>query len=441
MVMEAQTGSALRQQVTRKLTLRLIVPIAIITFVNSIDRVNVSYAGSAMSADLGLSPDQFGFGVAMFFIAYLLFQYPHVRLLRSWGIKPWLFVSMVLWGCSGLWMAHVSSAAEFYAARFLLGMAEAGFAPGMTWLISRWTPPSMRAGALAGALVAVPLSMVLGGPLCGWLLGMANPLGMEPWRYMFLLIALPNLVLAVVAAMYMVDSPDKARWLSPPQRDWLAAEFVAQEGAADSPAMPLGQLARDPWLWRCCAGWLLIMTGSYALVFWLPQLVRQLDLGASELMIGTLSALPLAGIAIGLLLNGKRSDRARERLRHTGIPAAAAGLCMLAAAMLQPGWPVLALLTLAGLGIGAAQGVFWAIPGTVRLGGDRVPVGAIALISMFGTAGGIIGPMLTGALLASSGNFALAIGLLASLLVLALPVIAIDRSGRSRALPLPATSG
>jgi MFS family permease len=183
------------------------------------------------------------------------------------------------------------------------------------------------------------------------------------------------------------------------------------------------------------------MTGSYALVFWLPQLVRQLDLGASELMIGTLSALPLAGIAIGLLLNGKRSDRARERLRHTGIPAAAAGLCMLAAAMLQPGWPVLALLTLAGLGIGAAQGVFWAIPGTVRLGGDRVPVGAIALISMFGTAGGIIGPMLTGALLASSGNFALAIGLLASLLVLALPVIAIDRSGRSRALPLPATSG
>jgi ACS family tartrate transporter-like MFS transporter len=435
------SGNLLRRQVERKLAVRLILPIALITFVNSIDRVNISYAGSAMSADLGLGPEQFGLGVSLFFVAYLLFQYPHVRLLRSWGIKPWLFVSMVLWGCSGLWMAHVSSAAEFYAARFLLGMAEAGFAPGMTWLISRWTPPSMRAGALAGALVAVPLSMVLGGPLCGWLLGMANPLGMEPWRYMFLLIALPNLVLAVVAAMYMVDSPDKARWLSPPQRDWLAAEFVAQEGAADSPAMPLGQLARDPWLWRCCAGWLLIMTGSYALVFWLPQLVRQLDLGASELMIGTLSALPLAGIAIGLLLNGKRSDRARERLRHTGIPAAAAGLCMLAAAMLQPGWPVLALLTLAGLGIGAAQGVFWAIPGTVRLGGDRVPVGAIALISMFGTAGGIIGPMLTGALLASSGNFALAIGLLASLLVLALPVIAIDRSGRSRALPLPATSG
>jgi ACS family tartrate transporter-like MFS transporter len=159
----SQADEPIRRQVERKLAWRLILPIALITFVNSIDRVNVSYAGSAMSADLGLAPDQFGLGVSMFFLAYLLFQYPHVRLLRSWGIKPWLFVSMILWGISGLWMAHVQSAAEFYAARFLLGMAEAGFAPGMTWLISRWNPPSMRAGALAGALVAVPLSMVLGG--------------------------------------------------------------------------------------------------------------------------------------------------------------------------------------------------------------------------------------------------------------------------------------
>ncbi len=430
---EAQ--GALRQQVERKLLVRLIIPIAIITFVNSIDRVNVSYAGSAMSADLALSPDQFGFGVSMFFIAYLLFQYPHVRLLRAWGIKRWIFASMVLWGLSGLWMAHVTSAAEFYAARFMLGMAEAGFAPGMTWLISRWTPPSMRASALAAALVAVPLSMVLGGPLCGWLLGIGNPLGMEPWRYMFLLIAVPNLLLAVVAALYMVDSPDKARWLSPEQRDWLAREFVAQEGAADSPAMPVRELARDPWLWRCCLTWLLVMTGSYALVFWLPQLVRQLDLGSSELMIGVLSAMPLAALAAGLLFNGRRSDAKGERLRHTGIPAAAAGLAMLVAAFLQPGWPVLALLCVAGLGIGAAQGVFWAIPGTLRLGGDRVPVGAIALISMFGTAGGVIGPWLVGALVAQSGSFALAIALLASLLVLALPVIAVDRTGRAAMRP------
>ena len=155
MQIAAQAAETMRRQVERKLTLRLILPIAVITFINSIDRVNVSYAGSALSADLALAPDQFGLGVSMFFIAYLLFQYPHVRLLQSWGIKRWIFACMVLWGISGIWMAQVTSAGEFYAARFLLGMAEAGFAPGMTWLISRWTPPSMRAGALASALVNV----------------------------------------------------------------------------------------------------------------------------------------------------------------------------------------------------------------------------------------------------------------------------------------------
>ncbi|OYX66058.1 MAG: hypothetical protein B7Y88_06280 [Sphingomonadales bacterium 32-64-17] len=422
-------SDAIGARLQAKITLRLIVPIAVITFVNSIDRVNISYAGSAMSADLGLSPDQFGWGVSMFFVAYLLFQYVHVRLLRSWGIKRWIFVSMMLWGASGFWMAHISSATEFYAARFLLGMAEAGFAPGMTWLISQWAPPAMRARMLGGALVAVPLSMVLGGPLCGWLLQIDNPLDMPAWRHMFLLLTIPNVVLAVLAALYLVDRPDKARWLDGEERAYLAAEFVRQEGANDAPPRTMRQIASDPWLWRCSLTWLLVMTGSYALVFWLPQLVRALDLGDSEFLIGSLSALPLLALAIGLVVNGRRSDRKGERLLHTGLPAAAAGVAMMLAAVLQPGLPVLLLLCVAGLGIGAAQGVFWAIPGFVKLGGDKVPVGVIALISMFGTAGGIIGPWLTGVLVASEGNYSLAIALLASLLVLALPVIALRRRG------------
>jgi len=423
--------TALRERVWTKLARWLILPIALITFVNSIDRVNVSYAGSAMSAELGLSQSQFGQGVSMFFVAYLVFQYPHVRLLRAWGIKLWMLVSMLLWAASGLWMAHIRSAGEFYAARFLLGMAEAGFAPGMTWLISQWAPPSLRARALAGALVAVPLSMVLGGPLCGWLLGIGNALGMSAWRYMFLVIAVPNALLAFAAALYFVDRPNKARWLSKEERGWLEGEFSARDAPLRRiPA--LGEIARDPWLWRCCLTWLLIMTGSYALAFWLPQLVRQLDIGNSEFLIGTLSALPMLGLAIGLVVNGRHSDRRGERLLHAGLPSAAAGLAMFAAAFLPPGWPVLALLTLAGFGIGAAQGVFWAVPSAVRLGGESVPVGSIALISMFGTAGGIVGPWLTGALVESNGGFSLAIGVLAVLLMLALAVIAPDPSGRAR---------
>lgn len=429
--MESDEHGDLGRRVWRKLRLWLIAPIAGITFVNSIDRVNVSYAGSAMSTELGLTQQQFGQGVSMFFIAYLLFQYPHVRLLKAWGIRKWLFLSMLLWAASGIWMAHVHDAAQFYAARFLLGMAEAGFAPGMTWLISQWAPPSLRARALAGALVAVPLSMVLGGPLCGWLLGVGNAFDMAAWRYMFLVIAIPNLVLAFAAALYFVDTPARARWLSEDERNWIEREFRRDEPPpAETPS--IRAIARDPWLWRCCATWLLVMTGSYALAFWLPQLVRQLDLGDSEFMIGTLSALPMLGLAIGLVVNGRHSDHTGERLWHVGAPSALAGIAMMAAAMLPPGWPVLALLTLAGFGIGAAQGVFWAVPGAVRLGGDRVSVGAIALISMFGTAGGIIGPWLTGTLVQASGSFSGAIGTLAALLVLALFVIVFDPRGRAK---------
>lgn len=433
---DTNDASALRKRVARKLTLGLVVPIAVLTFVNSIDRVNVSYAGSAMSADLGLTPEQFGQGVSMFFVAYLLFQYPHVLLLRAIGIKAWLFVSMFLWACSGVWMAHVDSAGEFYAARFLLGMAEAGFAPGMTWLISQWTPPSFRARALSGALVAVPLSMVLGGPLCGWLLGLANPLGLEPWRYMFLAIAVPNVILAVAAAFHFVDRPARARWLSAEERRWLDEELSKGRSGETAPAPRFREIARDPWLWRCSIGWLLIMTGAYALAFWLPQLVRGLALSGSEFLIGTLSALPMLGVAIGLAINGRLSDRAGERLLHVAVPSAIAGVAMLVAAGLPTGWPVLALLFVAGLGLGAAQGVFWAIPSAVRLGGDTVPVGVIALISMFGTAGGIVGPLLVGVLVGSGGGFSLAIAALASLLVLVPLVVGIDRIGRTKAPPI-----
>ncbi len=428
--MDTVADSSLEKRVWAKLSLWLIVPIAGITFVNSIDRVNVSYAGSAMSAELALTQEQFGQGVSMFFLAYLLFQYPHVKLLKLWGIRRWLPASMAVWAISGFWMAHVQSAAEFYAARFLLGMAEAGFAPGMTWLISQWVPPSLRARALAGALVAVPLSMVLGGPLCGWLLGIDNTLDMASWRYMFLVIAIPNVLLAIAAGFYFVDTPDKARWLNDEERGWLARQFASQEQTT-RPEASFREIASDPWLWRCCLAWLLVMTGSYALVFWLPQLVRELDIGGSEFMIGTLSALPMLGLAVGLIANGRHSDRSGERLWHVGIPSALAGLAMVIAALLPPGWAVLGLLTLAGLGVGAAQGVFWAIPSKVRLGGDKVPVGAIALISMFGTAGGVVGPWLMGVLLQATGDFSAAIGVLALLLVLVLFVIVFDRAGRA----------
>ncbi len=401
----------------RRTVWRLLLPIAILTFVNSIDRMNVSFAGQQMSRDVGLTPTDFGLGVSTFFVAYLLFQYPHALLLRRLGIRLWLLLSMSVWGIAGLLMSRVHGQTDFVIARFVLGAAEAGFAPGMTWYISQWTPHATRARAMAIALSAVPFSLVVGGPLCGWLLGMENPLGLQSWRWMFLVSAVPNFLFALLAALYFVDRPGKARWLADGEGAALEAR-IASEGTSQAAGLPFAAALRDVRIWLCCAIWFLVMTGSYALVYWLPQIVRQLAIAKSEFMIGTLSALPQAGLVAGLFLNARLSDRRGERLRHTAAGALLGGLALMAATALPVGM-VLVMLVVAGFGIGAAQGVFWTVPAALQIGGGLVPIGVIAAISMAGTAGGIVGPSMMGALVERFGSHAPAILILAGFLLLA----------------------
>lgn len=409
----------------RRTVWRLLLPIAVLTFINSIDRMNVSFAGQQMSRDVGLTPSVFGYGVSTFFVAYLLFQYPHALLLRKLGMRLWLLLSMAVWGIAGVMMSRLQDPQDFIIARFVLGAAEAGFAPGMTWYISQWTPRATRARAMAIALAAVPFSLVVGGPLCGWLLGMSNPLGLQAWRWMFLVSAVPNFLFAVVAALYFVDRPARARWLASGEGERLEAQ-IAAEATHEAARVPFAHALRDGRIWLCSAIWFLVMTGSYALVYWLPQIVRQLAIADSELAIGTLSALPQAGLVAGLFLNARLSDRRGERLWHTAAGALLGGVALMAATVLPVGPAVLAMLVVAGFGIGAAQGVFWTVPAALRIGGGQVPIGVIAAVSMAGTAGGIVGPSMMGWLVEKLGSHQPAIILLAGLLLLAALLLAIN---------------
>ncbi|MEO8308013.1 MAG: MFS transporter [Pseudomonadota bacterium] len=409
----------------RKTVLHLLLPIALLTLINSIDRMNVSFAGAQMSRDIGLTPTGFGLGVSTFFVAYLLFQYPHALLLRRLGIRPWLLLSMTVWGVAGIMMSRVQDAHDFTVARFVLGMAEAGFAPGMTWYISQWTPRATRARAMAIALAAVPFSLVVGGPLCGLLLGMTNPLEIAGWRWMFLISAIPNFVFALVAAWYFVDRPSQANWLEAGAGKRLEQAIAAE--APDVRNITLAVALRDWRIWCCAAVWFLVMTGSYALVYWLPQIVRQLALAQSEWLIGTLSALPQAGLVAGLFLNARLSDKSGERLRHTARGAALGGCALIVAVFLPVGASVLALLVVAGFGIGAAQGVFWTVPQALGIGGGQVPVGVIAAISMAGTAGGVVGPTMLGWFVEKAGSHTPGILVLAAFLLVAAGILVLTR--------------
>jgi ACS family tartrate transporter-like MFS transporter len=411
---------------------RLLLPIALLTFINGIDRLNVSFAGPLMSQDVGLSPTQFGLGISTFFVAYLLFQYPHALLLRRFGIRAWLLLSMTVWGIAGLLMSRVQDQGDFLVARFLLGTAEAGFAPGMTWYISQWTPRATRARAMAVALAAVPFSLVVGGPLSGALLGMTNPLGLEAWRWMFLVSALPNFLFALLAAAYFVDRPSQAAWLAGGAGQQLEAAIVSEASVQTRRPNASGATWRDPRIWLCGAVWFLVMTGSYALVYWLPQIVRQMALADSEWLIGTLSALPQAGLVVGLLLNARHSDRSGERLVHTATGALLAGLALALAVFLSANAAILALLVVAGFGLGATQGVFWTLPSALGIGNGQVPVGVIAAVSMAGTAGGVVGPLMLGRLREVSGSHQSGILVLAGFLLLGAALLALWRIRMTR---------
>ncbi|MDB5455603.1 MAG: transporter [Caulobacter sp.] len=401
-----------------KMIRRLVFPLAILCFVNAIDRVNISFAAHAMGGDVGLTPATFGLGVSAFFVAYLLFQHTHAALLRRFGVRRWLLGSVLLWGVAGLLMARVESVGQFLGARFFLGVAEAGFAPGATYFIGRWLPQQVRARAMATILSAIPLSLILAGPLCGWMLGADNPLGWPAWRWMFALQAIPNFLLAVAAYFYFTDNVAQSRWLTDDERALVEATAPASQEA------PWRGVVGDPRVWRCAIGWLLVMAGSYALIFWIPQLVRQMNPDGSELRIGLLSALPQVGLMLGMQVNGWLSDRSGERCRHAGLAAGVAGLALLGSGLAPPGWMALFLLALASAGIGGTQSVFWAIPGALGIGGDRVPVKVITFISIFGTAGGIVGPALVGWLRQHTASFVPALLLLSLMLVAASLILA-----------------
>ncbi|MEY4760737.1 MAG: hypothetical protein RLZZ200_593, partial [Pseudomonadota bacterium] len=373
------------EAVFRRTTLSLLLPIAGITLLNGIDRMNVSFAGQQLSQSLSLTPGQFGQVGSAFFVAYLLFQYPHVLLLKRLGIRIWLFAAILAWGIAGVLMSRAESFGTVVAARLLLGAAEAGFAPGMTWYISQWTPRTLRARAMAVTLGAVPASMMLGGPLCGALLGMENPLGIEPWRWMFFVSALPNFLAALFAAAWFVDRPSQARWLDRTEGLALESHIAADVMDRAGERITFGAALRDGRILLCAAVWLLTMTGAYALVFWLPQIIRNMSLADSEWLIGSLSALPQVGLMAGLYLNARHSDLRGERLGHTAAGAAMAGIGLAASLMAPDGVTALALLVVTGFGLGAAQGVFWALPPALGIGGGQVPVGVVAAISMAGT--------------------------------------------------------
>ncbi len=408
-------SAELEKRVLRKITLRIVPFVMLLYFVAFIDRVNIGFAALTMNKDLGFSPTVFGFGAGIFFLGYFLCEVPSNLVLDKVGARIWIARVMITWGLISGAMAFVQGSTSFYALRFLLGAAEAGFFPGIILYLSYWFPARQRAAVTAIFMAAAPLSTVLGSPVSGALLEMHGILGLSGWQWMFIVEAVPAVLLGVVVLFYMTDRPEKATWLSDDERNWLVRTMNAEA------AQKAGTASHS--VWRGLADLRVIAlslvyfgtsAGLYTLGIWAPQIIK--EFGLSALQIGFLNALPGVVAVIAMVWWARHSDRTGERTWHV------VGACMLATlGLVLAGFAgtvlgVLLSLTLVNVGISSAKPPLWSMP-TMFLSGSAAAAG-IATINSIGNLGGFVGPAMIGWIKDLTGSFQGGLLFVAALLVL-----------------------
>jgi ACS family tartrate transporter-like MFS transporter len=411
--------------IERRVGIRLIPPCILLMLLSSLDRVNVSFAALQMNEDLGFSPEQYGFGAGIFFVGYLVGQYPSILLQKRFGMRLWVSVCALMWGIAATGLAFIDSAAMFYALRIIIGLAEGGLASGIVLYLCQWSTDADRARMFALPMLAIPISTIIGAPLSGWLLTMDAPLSMTNWRWMFLAEGLPAVLVGIAAYFYFPNHPREAQWLTPAEQDWLARNSILASGGPRANTASDYSVLRNPLIWLTASVWFVLLAGAYGIIFWLPQIIEH-STGHSAFVVSAVSAVPWVGAAIGIMLNSWHSDRTRERFWHIGLPILGTAVCIAVSPQLQSDVVALAMLLLTGVGLGAAQGVFWTMPTTYLSPGSLTV--AVPAINIAGSSAGLVIPQLIGWTRATTGSFELPLYLVAGMLLAGAIMVAVIRA-------------
>lgn len=425
---------ALEKRTLRRITWRIVPFIMLLYFIAYIDRVNIGFASLTMKGDLGFTASILGFGAGIFFWGYFLFEVPSNVVLHKVGARLWIARVMVTWGIISACMAFVEGPSSFYVVRFLLGAAEAGFFPGIILYLSYWFPARHRAGVTAFFMAAAPISTALGSPLSAALLEMEGVMGMHGWQWMFILEALPALLLGVVVFFYMTDKPEQATWLQDDERTWLVKEMNA-EAASKSGSARHGGLSGllNPRVLALSLIYFGTSAGLYTLGIWAPQIIKQL--GVSSMTVGLLNAIPPTVSVVAMVLWSRHSDRTGERTWHVVLACLAAAIGLVVASGANGMVGLIAALTLVNIGISCAKPPLWSMP-TMFLSGAAAATG-IATINSIGNLGGFVGPAMIGWIKDRTGSFEGGLYFVAGLLVLsAVLTLLLSRTQR----PSPSTA-
>ena len=390
---------------------RLIPFMALMYVVSFLDRVNISFAALQMNADLGFSKEAYGFAAGIFFWGYFLFEVPSNLALQKVGARLWMCRICVTGGVLSMLQAFVKDPVSLSIVRFLMGAAEAGLFPGMVLYMTYWFPASTRARFIALFLAGVPLSVVLGGPLSGWLLGVSGH-GLRGWQWMLLLEGIPSLLCGVAALWLLPNGPATAKWLSGEEKRVIAARLAVEPPGA---LHNIRELLLDPRIWLLMIPDFSIVIALYGLNLWQPQMVKAL--GYSDIETGFIVALPYLLAMGAMVLLGWSSDRSGERGGHVAFSAAAGAAGLVGAVLFTSHVLIIASLCMAASGIYAALAVFWTLPSSIRRG--TAAAAGLALLNSFSNLGGYFGPDLMGRLKQLTGNYTFGLEVLAGFLLLA----------------------
>lgn len=411
-----------------------IIPFILVLYVISIlDRINIGYAALTMNADLGMDPFLFGFVSGIFFVGYILFEVPSNQILARTGARIWLFRIMVSWGIIAMLMAVVRTPLELGILRFLLGAAEAGFAPGLILYLSFWFRKETIAKALAVFFTAIPLAMIIASPVSALILSHASWFGIAGWRWLFVLEGIPALVFGCAILVCLPDLPDTAKWLKPEERAWLAARLDGKRVQADTATkIPFRELAVFPMAALLCAASFLVGLFLTGLLFWLPQMIQNSGLSGSLSGTSLIVMIPYGLSVLVMYAWSRHSDRSGERRRHVAIPFLFAAVFLIALALPHGGiGPGFLLLTGAIAACYAAYAPFFAL--TLDIFPPNLRASGTALVNTTASVGSFFGPVVFGLF---GGQIAGPLSvLLFFLLGISLIACAVCLTRKSRAVP------
>jgi sugar phosphate permease len=413
-----------------KIQLRILPFIFLLYIVAFLDRVNIGFAALTMNKELAISAEQFGLLAGIFFFGYFLFGVPSNVMLHKVGARAWIAWILVSWGIVSACTGFAQNAVQLYVVRFLLGVAESGFFPGMILYMTYWFRQRERAQAVAFFMTGLPISSIVGAPFSGLILDHIHWLGVSSWRWLLVLEAAPAIVLGILTYRLLPNRPADARFLTQPEKDWLAAELATEEKTAGaSGRVSAWKALGSGRVWYLAIIYFTIIIGLYAMSFWLPQVVKGLSGRYSNTTVGLLVPIPHICGLIAMLVLSRHSDRTQERRWHAAIPAILGGVALLVVGRISSPALSIALLALMAIGVDSFFGPFWSLPSKFLTG--FAAASGIALINSVGNLGGFVGPFVIGAISKRTGSTSLGLAFVGvSMIVSAMLVLLLkDRDG------------